>query len=162
MAKMATRKRAVTLAAIAKLAGISFKTVQAAFAQPGAPARTRSVEELVEWLRSAAPGTVQLPSDLADRMIMLKYETSKERAKREKEAAEKLRLQNLEKKGQLVERAEVQAEGAAIGLILSSTLSGWVKDLPAELVGKSELDITRTLSSKVDALISQIRGKLSR
>ena len=91
---------------------------------------------------------------------MLKLETAQERKKKEAEAAEKLRLWNLEKRGQLVERNEVKNQGAAVGLLLSSTLSGWVKDLPAELVGKSELEITQGLQGRVDGLIDNLRAKL--
>lgn len=105
-------------------------------------------------------GNVQLPPDFQERMLMLKLETAQERKKKEAEAAEKLRLWNLEKRGQLVERTEVKNQGAAVGLLLSSTLSGWVKDLPAELVGKSELEITQSLQARVDGLIDNLRAKL--
>ena len=154
------KTKAITLRKLAAVTGISFKTIQKAFAQHGAPSRTRPIEELVEWLKASSPGTVKLPADLADRMILLKWETAQERAKKEKEAAEKLRLHNLERKAQLVERKQVQADGAAIGMMLSSTLSGWVKDMPSELVGKSELEIGRVMQGKVDSLICQIRAKL--
>jgi hypothetical protein len=154
------RIRETTLRQLSKLSGVSYKTVKVAFDQPGAPARSRPPEELVEWLRSAAPGAVKLPEDLADRMILIKYRTAEEREKRERETAEKIRLHNLERKGRLMEREEVKAQGAAVGMVLSSTLSSWVKDLPAELVGRSELEITRALRGRVDRLISQLREKL--
>ena len=155
-----SKAKVTTLHNLARAAGMSFKSVQKAFAVPGAPARNRPDGELIEWLQASVPGAVKLPADLADRMIMIKFETAQERAKQTREAAEKLRLHNLERKGLLMERAEVRAQGASIGMILSATLSGWLKDLPAELVGKSELEITRSLQGKVDALILQIRTKL--
>lgn len=149
----------VSLKQLSKVVGISYKTVKKAFDNPQAPARSRPLEELVDYLRSHV-GNVQLPPDFQERMLMLKLETAQERKKKEAEAAEKLKLWNLEKRGQLVERNEVKNQGAAVGLLLSSTLSGWVKDLPAELVGKSELEITQGLQGRVDALIDNLRQKL--
>lgn len=157
-----SKAKVTTLHNLARAAGMSFKAVQKAFAVPGAPARTRPDGELIEWLQASVPGAVKLPADLADRMIMIKFETAQERAKQTREAAEKLRLHNLERKGLLMERAAVRAQGAGIAILLSSVLSGWAKDLPAELVGKSELEITRTIQGKVDRLISTIREKLSK
>lgn len=156
------KEKGTTLRQLSKLTGISYKSIQAAFDRPDAPARTRPVEELVDYVRKAVPGAVQLPPDLTERMILLKFETAQERKKRETEAAEKLRLWNLERKGLLIERGDVRAQGAAIGMLLSSTISGWVKDLPAELVGKPEIEITRALNSKADALIAAIREALGK
>jgi hypothetical protein len=158
---MAQADRGTTLRQISKVSGVSYKTVKAAFGVPGAPSRTRPIEELVDWLRTASPGAVEIPADLADRMILIRYRTAEEREKRERETAEKIRLHNLERKGRLMEREEVKAQGAAVGMMLSSTLSAWAKDLPSELVGRSELEITRALRSRVDRLISQLRDKLS-
>jgi hypothetical protein len=156
------KEKGTTLRQLSKLTGISYKSIQAAFDRPDAPTRTRPVEELVDFVRKAVPGAVQLPPDITERMILLKFETAQERKKRETETAEKLRLHNLERKGLLVERGEVRAQGAAVGMLLSSTISGWVKDLPAELVGKPELEITRALNSKADALIASIREALGK
>jgi hypothetical protein len=153
------RAESIPLKQLSKVTGISYKTVKKAFESPQAPARSRPIEELVDYLRSHV-GNVQLPPDFQERMLMLKLETAQERKKKEAEAAEKLRLWNLEKRGQLVERTEVKSQGAAVGLLLSSTLSGWVKDLPAQLVGKTELEITQSLQDRVDGLIDSLRAKL--
>jgi hypothetical protein len=153
------RAESIPLKQLSKVTGISYKTVKKAFESPQAPARSRPIEELVDYLRSHV-GNVQLPPDFQERMLMLKLETAQERKKKEAEAAEKLRLWNLEKRGQLIERTEVKSQGAAVGLLLSSTLSGWVKDLPAQLVGKTELEITQSLQDRVDGLIDSLRAKL--
>ncbi len=156
------KAKAHTLAAIAKVSGISRKTVQEVFSQPGAPSRTGALEDLVAYLRKAASGAVELPGDLAEQSILIKFETSKHRRDEKREAAEKLRLWNLEKKGQLVERSEVRAHGAALGILLSSTISGWVKDLPTILNGKGEREMTLILKDKGDALIAQIRDAITK
>lgn len=155
------KARAHTLIEIAAASGVSRKTIQKVFAAPGAPPRTGDLKELVAYVKKAAPGGTKLPDDLSDKLILLNYQTKVERKEFVAEAKEEKRLKNLEKKGRLMERADVIAQGAAIGTILSSTLSGWTKDLPSELVGKSELEITRTLSSKVDGLLVRIREALA-
>lgn len=156
------KAKAHTLTSIAKVSGISRKTVQEVFSQPGAPERTRPLEELVDYLRKAASGAVTLPPDLAEKMILLKYQSAQERKAYVIEAKEEKRLKNLEKKGLLVERGDVRAQGAAIGVLLSSSLSGMVKDLPSVLSGKSEREIGLILKDKVDALIASIRDGLGK
>lgn len=156
------KKEAHTLAEIQQLSGISRKTIQKIFAQQGAPPRTRPIAELVAFAKKAATGAVKLPEDLAEQSILIKFETAKHRRDEKREAAEKLRLWNLEKKGQLVERGEVKAHGAAIGLLLSSTISGWVKDLPSILVGKSEREMGLIVKDKGDALIAAIRDAITK
>jgi hypothetical protein len=151
-----------TLRQLSKLTGISYKSVQLAFDSPAAPARSRPVEELVDFLRNSVPGAVKLPPDLADRMTLLKYETAKERKERERETKEKLALGNAEKRGKLIERAEVQAQGAAIGVLFSSEMARLSRDLPALLVGQSEAKIARIVQEQCDGVISRIREALQK
>jgi hypothetical protein len=151
-----------TLRQISKLSGVSYKTVKLAFDSPSAPARTRPIEELVDWVRTCSPGTVELPPDLTERMILLKYETAKERKERERETKEKLALGNAEKRGRLVDRTEVQAQGAAIGMLFSSEMARLARDLPALLVGQPEARIARITQEQCDKTISRIREALSK
>lgn len=156
------KARAHTLNEIATAAGISRKTVQKAFAVPGAPVRSGSMKEMVKFAKASAPGASKIPGDIAEQDILIKFETRKHRRDKEREWAEEKRLKNLEKKGQLVEREEVRAHGAALGQLLSSTISKWVTDMPAILAGKSTRDMTLTLRDEGDKLIAQIRTAISR
>lgn len=156
------RQKSTTLRGLSKLTGISYKSIQKAFDSPSAPARTRPVEELVDFVKSAVPGAVKLPPDLSERMIMLKYETAKERKERERETKEKLSLQNAEMRGRLVERAEVQAQGAAIGVLFSSEMARLARDLPALLVGQPERKISQIVQDQCDGIIARIREALQK
>lgn len=158
MAKPTPKKH--TLEDIAKASLISRKTVQGIFAKQGAPDRTAPLQTLVDFVKGQAPAALKMP-DLTEAAI-IKFETAKHRRDEKREAAEKLRLWNLEKKGQLIERAEVRAQGAALGILLSSTISKWVSDMPAVLSGKSTREMTLTLRDEGDKLIAQIRETLEK
>jgi hypothetical protein len=157
---MAAKK--ITLRQLSKLSGISYKSVQLAFDSPTAPARSRPVEELVDFVRTATPGGVKLPPDLQDRMTLLKYETAKERKERERETKEKLALGNAEKRGRLVDRAEVQAQGAAVGVLITSEMARLSRNLPALIVGQPETKIARIVQDQCDGIITRIREALSK
>lgn len=156
------RQPSTSLRKLSKLTGISYKSVQAAFDSPMAPARTRPVEELVDYVRNKVPGAVQLPPDLEERMILLKYETAKERKERERETKEKLALANAEKRGRLVERAEVQAQGAAVGVLITSEMARLSRNLPALIVGQPETKVAQIVQDQCDGIITRIREALSK
>lgn len=155
------QERRIPIQELADETGVSYKSLQKAFHERGAPSRRDKVEAL-EFIKLRFAGGAKIPDDLAEQRILIDFETKKHRRDEKREAAEKLRLHNLEKKGQLVERNEVKAHGAAIGLLLSSTISGWVKDLPSILVGKSEREMGTIIKDKGDSLISAIRDSISK
>lgn len=146
-----------SLIKLAQLSGLSRKTVQAKFAQPGAPLRTRPVEELVTWLRrSTKSKPVEVPADYEDQMLVAKLEREKWGAVREKEAAEKIRLWNLEKRGRMVERSSVISQGAAVGEVISSEISRIAKELPTAVAGMDPSRIRQKVEDAMDHLIDCI------
>jgi hypothetical protein len=150
-----------TLESLARISGISRKTVQARFAQPGAPDRSRSLDELVGWLRQQVSTPVEVPADYADQMLVAKLERQKWNAQKEKEAAEKLRLHNLEKRGQMVEIATVIAQGAAVGEVISSEASRVAKELPPAIAGLDPSRQRQKIQDAMDGLIDAISKALA-
>lgn len=152
----------VTLKQIAEASGISYKTVKEVYGVAGAPAKSEPIETHVRYVKAAASGAVKLPPDLANKMVLLKYEKAKHSTEKEKEWAEEKRLRNLERKGKLVERDDVRAQGAAVGVELSSIISAFEKDGPALCVGKSEVELNRIFAEQSDKLRDLIRSALKR
>jgi len=151
-----------TLKNIAKESGVSYTTIKKIYAIPGAPGLSRPLDEHLEFIKRAATGAVKLPPDLVDRMQLLKWQTAEERKAKLIEERERLRLQNLETRGKLVERGDVTAQGAAVGVELSSLISAFEKDGPGRCVGKSELELNRIFREHSDKLRNDIRAALQR
>lgn len=151
----------ISLTDLAAETGVSYKSLQKAFHERGAPDR-RDKKEALEFIKARFGEGQEIPADIAAQKIIIDFETKQHRRDEKKEAAEKLRLHNLKEKGQLVERSEVKAHGASVGLLISSTISGWVKDLPSVLVGKSEREMGLIAKDKGDSLIAQIREAIEK
>lgn len=151
-----------TLKDISKESGVSYKTIKALYAIAGAPAMTEPMSIHLAYVKNAASGAVKLPKDLADQMILIKFEKAKHSRDKEREWAEQKRLQNLEKRGQLVERADVRAQGAAFAVSFCSVMDAFEKDGPGQCVGRSELELHRIFKEHCDRVRAMLREAISR
>lgn len=155
------KPRKHTLQELARVSGFSRKTVQAAFALPGAPDRSTPIADLVAWLRTQVSKPVEVPADYANQMAVAKLERQKWQAVKEKEAAEEKRLKNLEKRGQMVEIATVLAQGAAVGEVISSEASRVAKELPPSIAGLDPARQRQKIQDAMDGLIDAISKALA-
>ena len=155
-------QKTTNLKELSKLTGISYKSVKLAFDRTDAPSLYRPVAELIVFLKMAVPGAVKLPADLDARQQLLKYETAVERKGKVVEERERLRLLNLEKHGKLVARDEVQAQGAAVGVALSSLINEFELSGPGMCSGKQELELHAVFQEECDKLRAAVRGALER
>lgn len=156
-------KKQVTLHTLARVSGISYKTVQAKFAGPGAPDRSNPVEDLVKWLRQVTKivkAKVELPDDFQEQLALAKLQREQWGAIREEQAAEKLRLWNLEKRGKMVEIATVVAQGAAVGDVISSEISRIAKELPTAVAGMDPSRVRQRVEDEMDHLLDCIAKAL--
>ena len=154
--------KTTNLRELARLTQVSYKTVRKVFQHTDAPPLSRPLPELVHFLNTNAPGAVKLPADLDARQQLLKYETAVERKGKVVEERERLRLLNLEKHGKLVARDEVQAQGAAVGVALSSLINEFELSGPGMCSGKQELELHAVFQEECDKLRASIRGALER
>lgn len=155
------KPRKHTLPELARVSGISRKTVQAAFAQPGAPDRSKPIAELVDWLRTQVNKPCVVPADYSNQMAVAKLERQKWQAVKEKEAAEEKRLKNLEKRGQMVEIATVISQGAAVGEVISSEASRVAKELPPSIAGLDPARQRQKIQDAMDGLVDAIARALA-
>jgi hypothetical protein len=151
-----------TLKAIAQETGVSYKTIRKIYGLTGAPAMTAPLREHRRYVRQAATGTVKLPKDLADQLVLIKFERAKHVRDKEKELAEEKRMKNLATRGKLVEREEIRAHGAAFGIAFSSALAGFEKDGPALCVGKGERELATIFRDLCDRLRLTMREAVAR
>jgi hypothetical protein len=147
---------------LAERSGVSEKSLKAWFKEHGAPKRTLPLEDLLKLIEARFSGVAKLPPDLAQQKILIDFETKKSRRDKEKEWAEEKRLKNLRSRGKLIERDDVKAQGAAVGLALSSVISGFEKDGPGMCVGKSEIELHRLFREHSDKLRDMIRDSLEK
>jgi hypothetical protein len=151
-----------TLQSLAKVSGVSRKTVQAAFAAPGAPARTRPIEELVEYIRRCATGAVELPADYVERAQLAKLTALEKRAGLLAEQAEKERLLVKKLKSEVRDVADILAEAEGVGAMLAAKILAQAKEAPVKYAMKSHAEIATVSMQQAQALIRELKENLTK
>lgn len=151
----------VKFQALSAATGISQKALKEAFQEVGAPERLDKVECL-KFIEQRFKGVAKLPPDLAQQKIIIDFEHKKFNRDKAREATEALRLKNLETHGKLVQRDEVRAQGAAVGVALSSLINEFELSGPAMCSGKKELELHGVFQEQCDKLRSVVRRALER
>lgn len=155
------RKKPTPFTQLAKLSGVSRVSLIEAFADRGAPDRTDDKVSL-KFISDRFQKTAKIPEDIAQEKILIDFETRKARRDKEREMAEEKRLKNLETRGKLIEREEANKQGAALGVALSSIISGFEKDGPCLCVGKPEVELNQIFREMCDRLRDNIRVGIER
>lgn len=153
-------KRKNTLVELAKLSGISRKTVQKKFSEPGAPDRSEPVEDLIHWLKINTKTGVELPEDYQQRRQLAELKLKENQADKAVHDKEKVQLEVLKLRGEMAPLSEIRVEGDAIGALLSSKFSQFANEAGPLFAEKTAAEITISARGFVNSLLTELQDQL--